>query len=107
MLGDDDNSNIEINVNKGGNGRSEGTVTIGLSEYKEILELAYKAAILKEAVMSASTLDLYGKELYFGGINDVAAIFKYAFPKEYKNRLRELADKKKEEDNKEDAENEH
>lgn len=98
MLSNDDNSNIEINVNKGGNGMSEGTISIDISEYKEILELAYKAAMLKEVVLSSAKLDFLGKELYFGGGSEVAAIFKYAFPEDYKSKLRELIDKKKAED---------
>ena len=104
MLGNDDNSNIEINVNKGGNGTSEGTVSIKISEYKEILELAYKAAMLKEAILNAATLDFYGKRLYFGVDGEVATIFKCAFPSEYGSKLRELMDKKKEEDSKEGVE---
>lgn len=107
MFGNEDNSNVEINVNRGGAGTSDGTVTIGISEYKKILELAYKAAMLKEAVLSTAMLDYYGKELYLGGKNDVVTIFKYAFPSEYEGKLRELKkedDKKKEEDNKEDGE---
>lgn len=101
MLGNDDNSSIEINVNKWGNGMSEGTVTIDISEYKQILELAYKAAMLKEAVLNCTTLDFYGKDLYFGGGNgDVASIFKYAFPEDYESKLRELMDEKREKDEK-------
>ena len=95
MLGNDDNSSIEINVNKGGNGMSEGTVSIDISEYKEILELAYKAAMLKEAVLNTATLDFLGQELYFGGVSEVATIFKYAFPSEYERKLCELRDKEK------------
>ena len=81
-------------------------VVISKDEYKEILELAFKAAILKEAVLNATTLDYYGNELYFGSATDVATIFKYAFPNEYESRLRELMDKKKAEDGKEDADDE-
>lgn len=85
----------------------ENMVVISKDEYKAILELAYKAAMLKEAVLNTVTLDYYGKELYLGGKNDVVTIFKYAFPSEYEGKLRELKkedDKKKEEDNKEDGE---
>lgn len=103
MPGNDDNGNIEINVNGGGNGMSEGTVTIARSEYEQILELAYKAAMLKEAVLNTAALDFYGKDLYLGGNSEVATIFKYAFPEDYEGRLRELMDKKKEEDGKEGA----
>lgn len=105
MLGNDDNSNIEINVNKGGNGMSEGTVSIGIDEYKAILELAYKTAMLKEAFLNCATLDFFGKELYFGsGINEIITVFKYAFPSEYESKLRELMDEKKAEDGKDDGE---
>lgn len=75
---------------------SENMVTISKGEYKKILELAYKAAMLKEAVLNCATLSLYGDELFFGGGNgEVATIFKYAFPTDYESKLRELMDKKK------------
>ena len=99
MFGNEDNS-IKINVDKGCNGMSEGTVLIDISDYKKILELAYKAAMLKEAVLNTATLDFLGQELYFGGVSEVATIFKYAFPSEYERKLCELRDKKKHEDNK-------
>ena len=75
---------------------NENMVLISKDEYKSILELAYKAAMLKEAVLNCAVLDLYGNELFFGGgNNEVGTIFKYAFPAEYENRVRELTDKKK------------
>ena len=86
---------------------NENMVEISKDEYKKILELAYKAAMLKEAVLNSATLDFYGKNLYFGGGNEVATIFKYAFPSDYESKLRELTDKKKAEDGKEGAEDEH
>lgn len=83
------------------------TVEISKNEYKKVLELAYKAAMLKEAVLSTARLDtFYGEELYFGGGIEVATIFKYAFPDDYERKLRELQDKKKAEDSKEDASDE-
>lgn len=106
MFGNEDNS-IKINVDKGCDGMSEGTVSIDISDYKKILELAYKAAMLNEAVLNNLKLDFSGKELCVGGGNEVATIFKYAFPKKYENRLRELVNKMKEEDNKEGADDEH
>lgn len=81
-------------------------VVISKDEYKQILELAYKAAILKEAVLNSATLDFYGKGLYFGGNGVVDTIFRYVFPSEYESKLRELQDKKKAEDGKEGADNE-
>lgn len=84
----------------------ENMVSIRKDEYKQILELAYKAAMLKEAVLNSATLDFHGKDLYFGGNSDVATIFKYAFPEDYESRLRELMDEKKAEDSKEGADDE-
>lgn len=81
-------------------------VEISKDEYKAILELAYKAAMLKEAVLNSATLGFYGKDLYFGGNSEVATIFKYAFPEDYESKLRELMNKKKAEDIKEGADNE-
>lgn len=73
----------------------EKTVEISVREYKEVLELAYKAAMLKEAVLNTATLDFLGQELYFGGVSEVATVFKYAFPSEYERKLCELRDKEK------------
>ena len=84
----------------------ENTVEISRNEYKKILELAYKAAMLKEALLNGATLDFYGKELYFGGGNEVATVFKYAFPSEYASRLRELL-AEKDNKNKEVKDHEH
>lgn len=81
---------------------SENMVVISKDEYKSILELAYKAAMLKEAVMNTASLDYYGKELYFGSGSEVATIFKYAFQKDYESKLRELMDKEKAEEGADD-----
>lgn len=83
---------------------NENTVVISKDEYKEILKLAYKAAMLKEAILNATSLDYYGKELYFGSASDVATIFKYAFPNEYESRIRELKSNQTAEPSKEDDE---
>ena len=104
MLGNDDNSNIAINVNKGGNGMSKGTVTIGVSEYKEILEIAYKAAILKDALFAEAVLGYDGKSLICGFNGDADTVAKYIFPEEYANKLRELMDNQTAEPSKEDEE---
>lgn len=77
---------------------NENTIVVSKDEYQQILELAYKAAMLKEAVLDGATLGLYGNDLYFGAGSEVAAIFKYAFPRDYWCKLRELKDKKKAED---------
>lgn len=102
MFSNADNSNIEINVGKGGNGMSDGTISIGISEYKQILELAYKSAMLKEAVLNCASFDCYSNGLYFGNCKELNTILKYAFPAEYESRLRELKDKEKEEEGADD-----
>lgn len=103
MFGNEDNSSIAINVDKGGKGMSEGTVSIGISEYKALLELAYKAEMLKEAVLNCAKLDIYGKDLYFSSGIEVAAVFKYAFPTDYESKIRELMDGQTADCNKEGA----
>lgn len=90
MLGNDDNSNIKINVNKGGNGTSKGTVSIGIDEYKEILELAFKAATLKEAIFAQAAPSCDGKSLICGVYGDAGTVAKYLFPEEYAEKLAEL-----------------
>lgn len=97
MFGNEDNS-IKINVDKGCNGMSEGTVTIGVSEYKEILELAYKAAIIKEAIFAQAALGYDRKTLICGVYGDTTTVAKYLFPEEYAKKLEELVDKKRAED---------
>ncbi len=82
---------------------NENTVAISENEYKRIIRLVYNAAMLKEAVLNSATLDIYGNDLYFSCNNEVAAIFKYAFPREYESKLRELMGKKKAGDNKDGA----
>ena len=89
MLGNDDNSNIEINVNKGGNGM-DGTVTIARSEYKQILELAYKAAILKDVLFSNAAPGYKEKSLIFVANTDLDTIAKYLFPERYAEKVAEL-----------------
>lgn len=81
------------------------TVEISKNEYKKVLELAYKAAMLKEALLNGAMLDFLGKELFFGGCSEVATIIKYAFPEDYERKLRELMSKKAE-DSKEGSDDE-
>lgn len=81
---------------------NENTVVISKDEYKSILELAYKGAMLKDAVLDGATLGFCGDELYFGD-REVATIFKYAFPNEYEGRLRELKSNQTAEPSKEDG----
>lgn len=72
---------------------NENMVLISKDEYKSILELAYKAAMLKEAILNCASFDSYSKELYFGGCGEVSTIIKYAFPSEYESTVRKLTDK--------------
>ena len=90
MFGNEDNSSIEINVDKGDSGMSEGTVSIDVSEYKSILELAFKAAILKEAIFANATLNYDGKSLICLVGADATMVAKYLFPEEYAEKLAEL-----------------
>ena len=79
----------------------ENMVSISKDEYKQILELAYKAAMLKEAILNAAMLSSYSNELFFGGgNNELGTILKYAFPEDYESRLRELMDKERDKDEK-------
>ena len=83
------------------------TVEISKNEYKKILELAYKASMLKEAVLNSAKLDIFRADsLCFCDGIEVAAIFKYAFHEDYERKLRELQDKKKAENSKEGADDE-
>lgn len=93
MLGNDDNSNIEINVNKGGNVMSDGTVSISVSEYKELLELAFKEAVIKDVMLANASLNYDGKSLIFGVGSDAGTVAKYLFPEEYAEKLEELTNK--------------
>ena len=90
MFSNEDNSNIAINVNKGGNGMSEGTVSIGVSEYKALLELAFKAAILKDVLFAQMSPSYDGRSLIFGVSSDAGTVAKYLFPEEYAEKLAEL-----------------
>lgn len=72
---------------------NENMVLISKDEYKSILELAYKAAMLKEAILNGASFDRYSKELYFGGCREVGTILKYAFPSEYESTVSKLTDK--------------
>lgn len=98
MFGNEDNSSIEINVDKGGNEMSKGTVSIGISEYKEILELAYKVAILQDVLFANAELGYQGKSLFFMANTPMDTIVKCLFPDRYAEKLAELVDKKRAKD---------
>lgn len=69
------------------------TVKIDAKEYKAILELAFKAAVLKEAIFAEASLNYDGKSLICGVRGDAGTVAKYLFPEEYDKKLEELNDK--------------
>lgn len=97
MLGNDDNS-IKINVNMGANGMSNGTVSISISEYKEILDLAYKAAVLKDVLFANASLGYKEKSLIFVANTDLDTIAKYLFPERYAEKIAELKAEKEDDE---------
>lgn len=66
------------------------TVKIGTEEYTAILELAFKAAILKDVLFAQASLSYDGKSLICGACGDAGTIAKYLFPEEYAEKLAEL-----------------
>ena len=66
------------------------TVKIGAEEYKTILELAFKAAILKDVLFAKAALSYDGESLICGNCIDVDMVAKYLFPEEYAEKLAEL-----------------
>lgn len=90
MFSNEDNSSVEINVNKGGNGMSEGTVSIGVSEYKALLELAFKATVIKDVMFANAKLNYDGTSLICGVGADADTVAKYLFPEECAEKFAEL-----------------
>ena len=66
------------------------TVKIGAEEYTAILELAFKAAILKDVLFAKAALSYDGESLICGNCIDVGMVAKYLFPEEYAEKLEEL-----------------
>lgn len=66
------------------------TVKIGAEEYTAILELAFKAAILKDVLFAKAALSYDGESLICGNCIDVGMVAKYLFPEEYAEKLAEL-----------------
>lgn len=66
------------------------TVKIGAEAYTAILELAYKAAILKDVLFAKAELSYDGESLICGSCYDVSTVVKYLFPEEYAEKLAEL-----------------
>lgn len=66
------------------------TVKIGAEEYTAILELAFKAAILKDVLFAKAALSYDCESLICGNCIDVGMVAKYLFPEEYAEKLAEL-----------------
>lgn len=107
MLGNDDNSNIEINVNKGGNGTSKGTVSIDISEYKALLKAKFDLGMVKDVLLNRAETDWSGNYLIWNGVT-TSIVLRYVMGDAYDKKLEELKElnnKKLEElNNKEDGE---
>lgn len=89
MLGNDDNSTIEVNIDKSGNDTN--VVSISLSEYKDVLECKYDLAIIKDVLFSTAGLSWDGKSIEFISFSsEVGKVVKYLFHDEYDERLAEL-----------------
>ena len=65
-------------------------VKISAEGYTAILELAFKAAILKDVLFAQATLSYDGKSLICGVGGDATTVAKYLFPEEYAEKLAEL-----------------
>lgn len=107
MLGNDDNS-IEINVNKGGNGTSKGTVSIDISEYKALLKAKFDLEMVKDVLLNRAETDWSENYLIWNGAT-TGIVFRYVMGDAYDKKLEELKElnsKKLEEllNNKEDGE---
>lgn len=92
MLGNDDNSKIEINVNKGGNVMSEGSVSIDISEYKELLKVKFDLEMVKDVLLNRASTDWSGKYLTWSDAT-TSAVFRHVMGDAYDKKLEELNDK--------------
>lgn len=92
MLGNDDNSNIEINVNKGGNGTSKGTVSIDISEYKALLKAKFDLEMVKDVLLSKADISWSGKYLIWND-ETTSAVLRHILGDAYDNKREELKSK--------------
>lgn len=69
------------------------TIKIGAERYTAIIELAFKAAILKDVLFAKAALSYDGESLICGNCIDVGMVAKYLFPEEYAEKLAELTKK--------------
>lgn len=68
----------------------ENTVTIGTDDYSEILGLALRAAILRDALFANAALGYSGKSLIFAANTDIDTMARYLFPDRYAEKVAEL-----------------
>lgn len=92
MLGNDDNSNIEINVNKGGNGTSKGTVLIDISEYKALLKAKFDMEMVKDVLINRAGIDWTRKYLTWSD-ETTSAVLRHIMGDAYDKKLEELINK--------------
>lgn len=73
--------------------KMKNVVQISAERYTAILELALKAAVLKDAIFSEASLNYDGKSLICVTRGDADTLAKYLFPEEYAAKLAELTKK--------------
>lgn len=73
--------------------KMENVVQISAEKYTAILELAFKAVVLKDAIFSEASLNYDGKSLICVTRGDSDTLAKYLFPEEYAAKLAELTNK--------------
>ena len=88
MLGNDDNS-IKINVDKGGNGMSKGTVSIDVSEYEALLKAKFDLEMVKDVLLNRASADWTGKYLVWND-ETTSAVLHYIMGDAYGKKLEEL-----------------
>lgn len=95
MLGNDDNS-IKINVNKGGNGMSKGTVSIDVSEYEALLKAKFDLEIVKDVLISRAQPDWTKEYLVWNDVT-TSTVIRYIMGDAYDKKIAELKEKGAEE----------
>lgn len=95
MLGNDDNS-IKINVGKGGNGMSEGTVSIKISELESLLKAKFDLEMVKDVLINRAQPD-WTKEYLVWHDTTTSTVLRYIMGDAYDKKLAELKEKGNEE----------
>ena len=70
--------------------KMENVVQISAENYTAILELAYKATILQDALFANAALGYKEKSLVFGANTGLDTVAKYLFPDKYAEKIAEL-----------------